>query len=51
MWWTAITFAAVAAWFEWVYRHDKNRPAAKKDSPKAPPNEVEHTVGPKREMP
>ena len=23
MWWTAITLAAVAAWFEWQYRHDR----------------------------
>ena len=23
MWWTAITFAAVAAWFEWQYRRDR----------------------------
>ena len=26
MWWTAITFAAVAAWFEWQYRRDRKGP-------------------------
>lgn len=25
MWWTAITFAAVAAWFELQYRRDRKR--------------------------
>jgi len=33
MWWTVITLAAVAGWFEWVYRHDHKRGAAEKDPP------------------
>jgi hypothetical protein len=23
MWWTVVTFAAVATWFEWMYRKDR----------------------------
>ena len=33
MWWTVITLTAVAGWFEWVYRHDRGRGKAEKDSP------------------
>ncbi|HKE32352.1 MAG TPA: hypothetical protein VKD65_11555 [Candidatus Angelobacter sp.] len=37
MWWTAITLAAVAAWFEWTYRRSGKR--SEKNLPVEPSSE------------
>ena len=48
MWWTAITLAGVAAWFEWTYR--RNRKAAGGDNktsqlPEEPAQEQTENIG------
>jgi len=47
MWWTAITLAAVAAWFEWTYRRSrkaKSEDQKASEKPETPVEEqLEHT--------
>jgi hypothetical protein len=37
MWWTVVTFAAVATWFEWVYRKERKNPRAGSNFPAETP--------------
>jgi len=36
MWWTVITLAGVAAWFEWTYRRNRKSSAEENAPPKTP---------------
>jgi len=36
MWWTVITLAGVAAWFEWTYRRNRKSPSDENAPSKTP---------------
>jgi hypothetical protein len=44
MWWTAITLAGVAAWFEWTYRRNRKAAGQNNKGSQAPENPVEEEL-------